>query len=205
MRRLIPSIIAALLAGSIAALAANTTFFTSIGDLVFPFSPPTASNPGTIDNMTIGATTPRAVTATTVTATSVTASGAISGGSSSFTALSAAYVTATTFFNASTANTLTAAGTTRADALALTKAINAVTTAGLNTGVVLPSAANVGEGGTVIIFNSGANPIKVYAAGSDTIDGTAGATGVTLTNAKRCAYTVIGGVFVSAQLGAVSG
>jgi hypothetical protein len=53
-------IAAALLASSVAALAANTTFFTSIGDLVFPFKAPTASAPGTIDNMTIGATTPEA-------------------------------------------------------------------------------------------------------------------------------------------------
>jgi hypothetical protein len=41
------------------AFGANTTFFTSIGDQIFPFSPPTNSGPGTIDNMTIGATTPR--------------------------------------------------------------------------------------------------------------------------------------------------
>lgn len=52
------AVVAALLASSVAALAANTTFFTSIGDLVFPFKAPTASAPGTIDNMTIGATTP---------------------------------------------------------------------------------------------------------------------------------------------------
>lgn len=60
LRKCFPHAAAMLVAGSIAALAANTTFFTSIGDLVFPFSPPTNSGatPGTIDNMTIGGATP---------------------------------------------------------------------------------------------------------------------------------------------------
>lgn len=60
---------AALIAGAaIAARAGNTTFFTSIGDIVFPFTAPTnnPSAPGTIDNMTIGATTPAPGTFTTL-------------------------------------------------------------------------------------------------------------------------------------------
>lgn len=70
MRKLLLPMIAALVAGTLAALAANTTFFTSTGDLVFPFSPPTtAGAAGTIDNMTIGATTPRAGTLTTLSTT----------------------------------------------------------------------------------------------------------------------------------------
>jgi hypothetical protein len=50
--------------GAVAAIAGNTTFFTSIGDLVFPFTAPSnaGATPGTIDNMTIGATTPQAGT-----------------------------------------------------------------------------------------------------------------------------------------------
>lgn len=66
---------AALVAASIAAFAANTTFFTSIGDIVFPISPPTnaGATPGAIDNMTIGATTPRPGTFTTVDAAVVRA------------------------------------------------------------------------------------------------------------------------------------
>lgn len=52
---------AALFAGILAAAAANITLFSSsLGDVVFPFAPPTATAPGTIDNMTIGATVPRA-------------------------------------------------------------------------------------------------------------------------------------------------
>lgn len=105
----------------------------------------------------------------------------------------------------SVASSLTAAGTTRATALALTKEVNVVGTAALNSGVVLPSASTVGVGGRVLVFNNGANPIKIYAAGSDTIDGIAGATGVTLTNAKRCEYIVdAAGAFISAQLGVTS-
>jgi hypothetical protein len=105
----------------------------------------------------------------------------------------------------SVATGLTAAGTTQANALALTKDINVISTAAASTGVVLPSAATVGIGGYVVIFHDGANAIKVYGAGSDTIDGVAGATGVTLTNAKRCEYFVTAaGAWKSAQLGVVS-
>lgn len=108
---------------------------------------------------------------------------------------------------ASTATGLTAVGTTQATALALAKVINVVTTAAASTGVCLPTAAAVGVGGYVVIFNYGANPIKVYGAvgSSDTIDGAAAATGVTLTNALRCEYYVTAaGVWRSAQLGVVS-
>lgn len=110
-----------------------------------------------------------------------------------------------TYVDQSSASGLTAAGTTRTDALVLSAAINNVTTAAASTGVVLPAASTVGAGGSVIVFNNGASAIKVYAAGSDTIDGTAGATGVTLTNALRCAYIVTAsGTYLSAKLGATS-
>ena len=110
-----------------------------------------------------------------------------------------------TYINQGVDAGLTAAGTTRADALALTKAINVVGTAAASTGVVLPSAATVGIGGSVIVFNDGANAIKVYGAGSDTIDGVAGSTGVTLTNALRCEfYVTAAATFKSAKLGATS-
>lgn len=100
---------------------------------------------------------------------------------------------------------LTAAGTTRANALALTAATNVVGTAASGTGVILPSAATVGVGGSVIVFNDGANAIKVYGAGSDTVDGVAAATGVTLTNALRCEYFVTAAAtYKSAQLGVIS-
>ena len=109
------------------------------------------------------------------------------------------------YYDASLNNALTATGTTRADALALTKAVNRLTTVAASTGVVLPSAATVGIGGVVEIYNDGANVAKVYGPGSDTIDGTAGSTGVNLTNAKRCRYRVVAAnTWISAQLGVVS-
>lgn len=69
-KRIISAVVAASIAASVAALAGNTTFFTNIGDLVFPFTAPLRDGTaGLIDNMTIGATTPRAGTFTSVTNT----------------------------------------------------------------------------------------------------------------------------------------
>jgi len=102
----------------------------------------------------------------------------------------------------STANALTAAGTNRATALVLAKDTNNVTTAAAGTGVVLPAGL---VGMKLTIFNAGANALQVYANGSDTIDTVAGATGVVLTNAKRCDYyCVAANTWISAQLGVVS-
>lgn len=150
----------------------------------------------------LGGNSPAAATVTTL-----TASTGINGilGNTTPAAATVTTLTASAFVDESAATALTAAGTTRTDALALTKAINNVTTAGASTGVVLPASATVGVGGRVVIYNNGANAIKVYAAGSDTIDGTAGSSGVTLTNALRCEYRVIAsGAFLSAKLGATS-
>ena len=119
-----------------------------------------------------------------------------------FTTLAAATLAITGLLTKSIANALTAAGSSRADALALTKQVNRITTAAASTGVVLPAAA---AGVAIVVFNDGANPVQVYAPGSDTIDGTAGATGVALTNAKRCVYFgVAANTYISAQLGVVS-
>jgi hypothetical protein len=103
---------------------------------------------------------------------------------------------------ASVGNALTAVGANRATALQLAKQVNNVTTAAAGTGVTLP----VGVVGMVItVYNNGANAIQVYASASETIDTVAGATGVPLTNAKRCQYTyVAANTWISAQLGAVS-
>lgn len=129
----------------------------------------------------------------------VAATGAVTGATVAATGqVSGAYV------RGSVANSLTGVGTTRTDALQLAAAVNRVTTWAAGAGVVLPAVADVGEGGSVDVYNAGAGAGKVYALGSTTIDGTAGATGVTLTNALRCRYTVVGGAYVSAQLGAVS-
>jgi hypothetical protein len=54
---------------------------------------------------------------------------------------------------------LTAVGSTRADALQLTRVYNSVNTASAGTGVLLPPTQ---MGATIFIANSGANAIKVY-------------------------------------------
>lgn len=57
------------------------------------------------------------------------------------------------------ANNLTAAGTTNADALALSNATNIVTTTAASTGVVLP---RIETGASVFVANLGANALLVY-------------------------------------------
>lgn len=102
----------------------------------------------------------------------------------------------------SVGNALTAVGTNQATALVIAKDINNITTAAASTGAVLPAAV---VGMQIVIFNAGANAIKVYGNGSDTIDTVAGATGVTLTNTKRAIYyCVAAATWISAQLGVVS-
>lgn len=107
-----------------------------------------------------------------------------------------------TYSAQSVADALTATGTTRATSLSLAAAINVLSTVASGTGVTLPDAP---IGSTVIVFNAGANAAKVYADGSQTIDGTSGSTGVTLTNALRCTYTrTTTNKWLSAQLGVAS-
>lgn len=136
---------------------------------------------GAINGATVGASAPSTGVFTSLSATSLTSSGVNA---------------------ASLANGLTAAGTDRATALVLSKEINRIATAAASTGVALPAGV-VGQ--RIVVYNDGTQAIKVYGNGSDTIDGTAGATGVTLTNAKRCEYRcVAANTIISAQLGAVS-
>jgi hypothetical protein len=87
---------------------------------------------------------------------------------------------------------LAAIGTNRGNSLALTKQLNIVATAASTAvGVTLPAASAVGVGGFVDVYNDGpSNSFHVYAAGSDTIDTIAGATGVVLTNGFGCRYFV---------------
>ena len=55
---------------------------------------------------------------------------------------------------------LTASGTLQSDALELVNADNDVTSVASGSGVVLLSTASAGD--TQTVFNSGANPLKVY-------------------------------------------
>jgi len=114
-------------------------------------------------------------------------------------------LTSSGYIKGSVGAALTAVGTDRGTGLQLAKEFNNVTTAATGTGVILP----VGVLGMEIwVFaDSGiaAASIQVYASASETIDTTAGATGVALTKAKRCVYKFIAAnTWISAQLGVVS-
>jgi hypothetical protein len=76
-------------------------------------------------------------------------------------------LTLTGAFIPSVAASVTAAGTTQGGATALTKAVNIVTTATANQGVLLPTAA---AGVSVTIVNTTAVNIKIYPNTSDVID-----------------------------------
>ncbi len=96
---------------------------------------------------------------------------------------------------------IVATGTTIADAYALRAAINQIATTAASTGVKLP---NLPVGKSLDVYNDGASTLTVYATGQ-TIDGTAGATGVPLSTALRCRYTrMTAANWVSAQFGVVS-
>lgn len=111
-----------------------------------------------------------------------------------------------TFARESVSTGLTATGSTAAGAATVSAAINVVATSHPGTGVAVLSAATVGIGGHQIIYNDGTSAIQIYApTGSDTIDGTAGSTGVALTAARRAEFRVVASsTFKSALLGAVS-
>lgn len=101
---------AALIAGTVMALAGNTTLFSSrLGDIVFPFTAPLRDGTaGAIDNMIIGATTPRAGTFTSLTADQVDAS----IGSYARDPASSTYYPTYTMANGQTLLVFTATGTT---------------------------------------------------------------------------------------------
>lgn len=65
------------------------------------------------------------------------------------------------------APTVSAAGTTQGTGTALTASINYITTAAASSGVVLPSA-EVGD--SVLVYNAGANTVKVYPDSSSQIN-----------------------------------
>jgi hypothetical protein len=88
----------------------------------------------------------------------------------------------------STTDALTAhAGGGRSSATALPSAINRVTTVATGAdSVVLPTSV---AGMQITVINGGANAMQVFAAGSDTINGTAGSTGVSQASGKTAIYS----------------
>jgi hypothetical protein len=88
-------------------------------------------------------------------------------------------------------DTITAhAGGGRASATALNAGFNNVTVvASAADSVVLPAAAT---GKWIVVRNSGANAMQVFAAGTDTVEGIAGATGISHATTKSAIYYAIG-------------
>lgn len=81
------------------------------------------------------------------------------------------------------------AGGNQATARALLATINRLSVVATNNDSVKLPPGQVGM--SVLIINDGAATAQVFGSGSDTIDAVATATGVVLTNAKRCWYYCI--------------
>jgi hypothetical protein len=82
-------------------------------------------------------------------------------------------------------DTQTATGTTVSNAFAINDQVTVFSTVTSSTGAVLPASQ---PGLWLTIINNGSNALTVYATGSDTINGTAGATGVSLANGSTAIY-----------------
>lgn len=80
-----------------------------------------------------------------------------------------------------------ATGTTRADAAQLSAVgLQRIDTSSASTGVILPSATT--PGWWLMLANNSGQTITTYAQGSDTVNGTAGSTGVTFTNGQAALF-----------------
>lgn len=78
--------------------------------------------------------------------------------------------------------TVVALGTNQATAAPIIAPLVFVNTSSASTGVLLPKCSGTSSGASLNITNQSGQTITVYGNGSDTINGTAGATGVTMTN-----------------------
>lgn len=81
---------------------------------------------------------------------------------------------------------LTAAGSSQSDALQLTATVNQITTAAASTGAKLYAAPVAGD--VQIVYNGGANQIRVYPQTSGTINQLSANTGMILPVATSCAF-----------------
>lgn len=79
----------------------------------------------------------------------------------------------------------------QANATQLSAAVNVIATVASGAdSVKLPAITADDVGLEVEVINDGANAAQVFGTDPDTIDGVATGTGVVLTNAKRCKYTL---------------
>ena len=88
---------------------------------------------------------------------------------------------------------LVGAGANQAGATPIPAMMDRFTTVAVGTGAVLPIAV---AGMNITVINAGANPLQIYGNGSDTINGTAGPTGVALAVGKTAEYfTTVAGAW----------
>ncbi len=78
--------------------------------------------------------------------------------------------------------TVAAAGTTQANATSVGGNFTIISTAPSGTGVVLSFSAERGQ--MAALYNAGANTVKVYPSGTETINGVAGSTGFSVATTK---------------------
>ena|SRR5690349_18326363 len=90
---------------------------------------------------------------------------------------------------ADTAATVSAAGTTQGTATELTAADNEVSTVAAGAGVVLSS--QLAPGDTQTVFNSGANPLKVYPPSGKKMNNLTANVAMTLATNTGCLYKCI--------------
>lgn len=90
-------------------------------------------------------------------------------------------------------SSLTATGSTKADALQLTTSANVFTTVAASTGAILPQASGAAP---VAIFNGGASALSVYAKGTDTINANSAGAAFSVTNGKAALFIASGNKWV---------
>lgn len=90
---------------------------------------------------------------------------------------------------ATTGSALTANNTTKATGTAIINSSNFFTTVASTGAAVLPPA---GTSPPIAIYNGGANPLLVFANGTDTINALSAAQSFSVTNAKAAIFTPSG-------------
>jgi hypothetical protein len=86
-------------------------------------------------------------------------------------------------------STIAGAGTTQGTATAVVSSFTIISTAPSSSGVILKAA---GAAPPQLIYNGGANTLKIYGNGSNTINGIAGSTGVSLPTLKAAILVASG-------------
>lgn len=89
---------------------------------------------------------------------------------------------------------LTATGSTQGTALSLSSSVSKFTTVSASTGAILPNASGKGE---YAVYNGGANPLSVYPATGETINGGAANAAFTVTNGKAAVFKPVGQTWIA--------